>query len=189
MGPPYVHAADEARFVCHEHNYDVCASCAARQHAETQRRRDAERVAAEKAAADAAAARVAAAQKAAAEKAQALEISELRKQLALAQAAERDLCAALSSSQRQPDATKSVERALGQLALCDADARPQPQPATAADDPRDKDKDCIVCAEKQRSMALVPCGHVCLCADCAGPLRECPICRQAIRERIKLFYS
>jgi serine/threonine protein kinase len=49
--------------------------------------------------------------------------------------------------------------------------------------------DCVVCADEQRSTALVPCGHVCCCADCAADLHECPICRQAVRERVKLFHA
>ncbi len=35
-----------------------------------------------------------------------------------------------------------------------------------------------------RSIALAPCGHVCSCEDCA-----CPICRQAIAARLKVFHA
>ena len=39
-------------------------------------------------------------------------------------------------------------------------------------------------------VALVPCGHVCYCESCAGAAAEetCPICREEIRETLKLFY-
>jgi hypothetical protein len=74
----------------------------------------------------------------------------------------------------------AVVAAVGQV-LTNADAAAQ---QTAADR-----NECVVCADEQRSTALVPCGHVCCCADCAADLHECPICRQAIRERVKLFHS
>jgi hypothetical protein len=48
---------------------------------------------------------------------------------------------------------------------------------------------CVVCDDAQRSTALVPCGHVCCCGECAVDLRQCPICREAIRERLKLFFA
>jgi hypothetical protein len=49
--------------------------------------------------------------------------------------------------------------------------------------------ECIVCVDAPRSIALAPCGHVCSCEDCAGELRQCPICRQAIDGRLKVFHA
>ena len=44
--------------------------------------------------------------------------------------------------------------------------------------------DCVICLSEPRSTALLPCRHLCLCADCAQQLRfqtnKCPICRTLI---------
>jgi hypothetical protein len=49
--------------------------------------------------------------------------------------------------------------------------------------------ECVVCVDAARSIALAPCGHVCSCEDCAGDLQQCPICRQPIDGRLKLFQA
>ena len=49
---------------------------------------------------------------------------------------------------------------------------------------------CALCMGNPACVALVPCGHVCYCEGCAGAAAEetCPICREEIRETLKLFY-
>lgn len=46
------------------------------------------------------------------------------------------------------------------------------------------DTDCIVCMDKKYEVVLVPCGHYCLCKECATHLQKlksnCPLCRQKI---------
>jgi hypothetical protein len=43
---------------------------------------------------------------------------------------------------------------------------------------------CVVCLCNPKDTTILPCRHMCLCADCAGQLRnatnKCPICRQQI---------
>lgn len=43
---------------------------------------------------------------------------------------------------------------------------------------------CVVCLSNPKDTTILPCRHMCLCADCAGQLRtatnKCPICRQQI---------
>lgn len=40
---------------------------------------------------------------------------------------------------------------------------------------------CVVCKSNPIEMILLPCGHVCLCEDCAEDITShCPICRAAI---------
>ena len=46
------------------------------------------------------------------------------------------------------------------------------------------DVDCIICMEKEYDVVMVPCGHYCMCHDCAnkilGSTKKCPICRQQV---------
>lgn len=37
---------------------------------------------------------------------------------------------------------------------------------------------CIICLEKMRNVAFLPCGHVIACRDCATKMSDCPVCRQ-----------
>jgi len=50
---------------------------------------------------------------------------------------------------------------------------------------------CVVCLGAEREVILLNCGHVCVCADCAGEIirngHNCPVCRGAI-ERIMPAY-
>lgn len=40
---------------------------------------------------------------------------------------------------------------------------------------------CVVCRANPREIILLPCGHVCLCEDCADGISEyCPVCRASI---------
>lgn len=42
------------------------------------------------------------------------------------------------------------------------------------------EKECVVCLDNVARVALIPCGHRCLCIGCTHALksRECPVCRQ-----------
>lgn len=46
---------------------------------------------------------------------------------------------------------------------------------------------CVVCLDARKSVVLMPCRHLCVCAGCAEPLRNCPVCRSDIAERMRLF--
>jgi len=39
---------------------------------------------------------------------------------------------------------------------------------------------CAVCMEKPATIAMVPCGHLCCCADCSQRLETCPVCRAPV---------
>jgi len=49
-------------------------------------------------------------------------------------------------------------------------------------------EECIVCTEKPRAVAMIPCGHVCCCAACGSQCDTCPICRQRIASCQILFF-
>ena len=46
---------------------------------------------------------------------------------------------------------------------------------------------CVCCLERAPVIALRPCGHKCVCAECFGALRECPICRAPIEGSLRVF--
>jgi hypothetical protein len=71
-----------------------------------------------------------------------------------------------------------------------AAASPKAAPAAPAsndDDDDAEDNDCVVCEERRVEMAFSPCGHFVSCAQCAVSLKECPMCRNAIRDKVKIY--
>eukprot|EP00758_Cryptobia_borreli_P009407 Tbor_TRINITY_DN5477_c0_g6::TRINITY_DN5477_c0_g6_i1::g.25434::m.25434 len=51
---------------------------------------------------------------------------------------------------------------------------------------------CCICYDKSVTMLLQPCNHVCLCEDCANLLTStasCPLCREEIKSKSKVFFS
>ncbi|CAM9610548.1 unnamed protein product, partial [Hapterophycus canaliculatus] len=49
----------------------------------------------------------------------------------------------------------------------------------------DEDNCCVVCFDSEVNCTLVPCGHHCCCVGCASKFSLCPVCRTAVRQRIK----
>jgi hypothetical protein len=39
------------------------------------------------------------------------------------------------------------------------------------------------------TVALVPCGHVCVCEECAGKQKDCPCCDVKVAATIRIFLS
>ncbi|XP_035725696.1 mitochondrial E3 ubiquitin protein ligase 1-like [Vespa mandarinia] len=51
-----------------------------------------------------------------------------------------------------------------------------------------EDQLCVVCRTNPREIILLPCGHVCLCEDCAdGIINQCPICREKIVQKAAAY--
>ena len=71
-----------------------------------------------------------------------------------------------------------------QAAAAAAAAAPTPQPESAPNG------DCLSCYYREATHTLVPCGHCCLCSECASAynLPNCPFCRATIREKVKTFF-
>ena len=58
----------------------------------------------------------------------------------------------------------------------------------------DSDKLCSVCMSKPINTVCVPCGHRCVCNECANDLRarnkiSCIICRKKVDTFVKTFDS
>ncbi|KAF6327648.1 leucine rich repeat and sterile alpha motif containing 1 [Rhinolophus ferrumequinum] len=49
--------------------------------------------------------------------------------------------------------------------------------------------ECVVCLEREAHMIFLNCGHVCCCQQCCQPLRTCPLCRQEITQRLRVYRS
>lgn len=51
-------------------------------------------------------------------------------------------------------------------------------------------KECTVCMTNPRDTCVMPCRHVCCCADCANTLRlqsdKCPVCRKPMTDLVYL---
>jgi hypothetical protein len=55
---------------------------------------------------------------------------------------------------------------------------------------------CVICQVTASSQAIIPCGHYCLCDDCAATLTSgpsesqvCPLCRTRIQSYLKIYQS
>ncbi|XP_052710302.1 baculoviral IAP repeat-containing protein 3-like isoform X2 [Crassostrea angulata] len=48
---------------------------------------------------------------------------------------------------------------------------------------------CKICMENDASIAMLPCGHLCCCADCAPAMRKCPICRQFVKGTVRTWLA
>jgi hypothetical protein len=83
------------------------------------------------------------------------------------------------------EALLEAERRLAAHADPHAEARrPQEQPLQA------DVSECCVCFEEFRRadlLALVPCGHRCVCENCSRHLTVCPMCRVPIGDTLKVF--
>ena len=51
--------------------------------------------------------------------------------------------------------------------------------------------ECVICLAALSQYAIIPCGHLCLCEDCAQmsttSLDKCPICREKIVSKLRIY--
>jgi len=52
---------------------------------------------------------------------------------------------------------------------------------------RPREQECTVCMNRQAEVALDPCGHLCVCQQCAGSVAHCPVCRGSIHKRLRVY--
>ena len=45
---------------------------------------------------------------------------------------------------------------------------------------------CVNCLDKEKTVLLRPCNHLCICESCKGTVQTCPLCRQDIQEKISV---
>lgn len=54
---------------------------------------------------------------------------------------------------------------------------------------RERQAECMICREAERTSALVPCGHNIACHACASEQRICPICRAPVESVLRIFHG
>ena len=79
---------------------------------------------------------------------------------------------------------KAASWALAKLDLAVISSRVAPPQAKEASRKRRLEApECVVCFERARAVAFLPCGHFCVCSKCGQRLSECPICRKSTRKQ------
>jgi len=71
----------------------------------------------------------------------------------------------------------------------------RPAPAAAETVHEDKDRwnigPCVVCMEVEKSVALLPCSHLCMCVACTeiimASTKQCPVCRAPVATTQRFF--
>ncbi|KAJ8300619.1 hypothetical protein KUTeg_022138 [Tegillarca granosa] len=46
---------------------------------------------------------------------------------------------------------------------------------------------CVICLDKPPNCVYADCGHLVTCMECASRILDCPVCREAIIQKIKVF--
>lgn len=97
----------------------------------------------------------------------------------------------LDSARVQPGLKPSEDEVLD---ILEPPAAPQEAPKSVRPSapPAELDtptSECVVCLEREAQMVFLPCGHVCCCQQCCQPLRTCPLCRQEISQRLRIYHS
>ena len=75
-----------------------------------------------------------------------------------------------------------------------AELRRQKKTMECTDRNEDSKSACSVCLTEIVEVVIQPCGHVCVCKDCANklmenPVKNCPICRNKIKRIQNVYLS
>ncbi|XP_015353049.1 E3 ubiquitin-protein ligase LRSAM1 isoform X2 [Marmota marmota marmota] len=97
----------------------------------------------------------------------------------------------LAKARIQPELEPPKGEVLGSL---ESPTHPQepPEPVRPSAPPAElqpQASECVVCLEREAQMVFLTCGHVCCCQECCQPLRTCPLCRQEIAQRLRIYHS
>ncbi|XP_078342856.1 E3 ubiquitin-protein ligase LRSAM1-like isoform X2 [Oculina patagonica] len=70
-----------------------------------------------------------------------------------------------------------------------APAPTQPTPSVPVVEHRDMTTECVICMDQRSDVVLLNCGHVCCCFNCSSTLTACPMCRNPVVQRVRIFLS
>lgn len=51
-----------------------------------------------------------------------------------------------------------------------------------------EEEGCVICMERPKDTLFLPCKHLCVCTLCCKPLKECPVCRKEIAQKVEGIY-
>lgn len=54
---------------------------------------------------------------------------------------------------------------------------------------KQENSDCVICLDKPRTIVAIPCGHLAYCDQCSVQIKACAICKNAIANMVKTYYS
>lgn len=77
----------------------------------------------------------------------------------------------------------------GQLREAEARAQTAEARARTAEQALEQALECAVCLSRPKCFMMVPCSHLCACAECAPGLMngECPICRAVVTYTTRVY--
>lgn len=62
-------------------------------------------------------------------------------------------------------------------------------PSPPKEDNKLASRECVICWERERGAAFLPCGHLVSCGPCARNLTKCPVCRGVIVSTLPIFMT
>mmetsp|Transcript_55022 Transcript_55022/g.126568 ORF Transcript_55022/g.126568 Transcript_55022/m.126568 type:complete len:143 (-) Transcript_55022:34-462(-) len=86
-----------------------------------------------------------------------------------------------------------VEMEASHVQLVKLEARGQPSNLELSNSSvlEEEARTCAICLDEPSSHVLIPCGHFCLCAQCAHVVlsgsRQCPMCRLVCEQAVKVY--
>lgn len=93
----------------------------------------------------------------------------------------------------QYDVSNLGKKSLAELTLLEQHLKKSLGEVTKARDAlsncMEEERYCVICCEQPRSVLLMACRHLCVCASCSmrDELDRCPLCRETILEKISVF--
>lgn len=61
-------------------------------------------------------------------------------------------------------------------------------PSDTPSEPVSEQSNCVICLTNAKSIALLPCRHMCICSTCSSTqLNTCPICRAKVDSMMKIY--
>jgi hypothetical protein len=63
------------------------------------------------------------------------------------------------------------------------------QEATPGRNDTEESHECVVCMDRGKTTAFVPCGHLCVCETCAEACDICPMCRTVPQTKMRIWSS
>jgi hypothetical protein len=100
---------------------------------------------------------------------------------------ERARRAEVAEAQRRAWDLTTRQAAAASAAAAASPPPPPEQPPEPPQAPAKASAECVICLDAAATHATVPCGHICLCADCTMGLKACPLCRTPLLQTMRIY--